>query len=76
MNVNATEFKAKCLALIDRAARGEEVRISKRGRIVARLVPDADRAEQPWLALRATPAEWQGDPTAPVVDEADVEALK
>ena len=54
--MNATEFKAKCLALIDRAARGEEVRITKRGRVVARLVPDRDRAEKPWLTLREAPA--------------------
>lgn len=76
MNINATEFKAKCLSLIDRAARGEEVRITKRGRVVARLVPDADRGEQPWLTLRGTTVVWHGDPFAPATDEADVEALK
>ena len=73
--MNATDFKARCLALIDRAARGEEVRITKRGKVVARLVPDADRTERPWLALRQAPAEWRGDPTAPAIDEDDVEAL-
>src|SRR5216117_2789015 len=65
MNVNATEFKAKCLALIDRVAKGEEVRITKRGRVVARLVADADSAEKPWLALRGTIVVWHGDPLAP-----------
>lgn len=76
MNVNATEFKAKCLSLIDRAARGEEVRITKRGRVVARLVPDADVGEQPWLALRGTPAVWHGDPLVPAVDDEDIEAAR
>lgn len=76
MNVNATEFKAKCLALIDRAAEGEQIRITKRGRVVARLVPDADTDERPWLSLRGTTVVWHGDPVAPAVAEADVEALK
>jgi prevent-host-death family protein len=76
MNVNATEFKAKCLALIDRAARGEEVRITKRGRVVARLVPDADVVERPWLTLRGTTAAWRGDPLAPAIDETAIEALR
>ena len=35
----ATEFKARCLAVLDRVCRtGEEVTITKRGRPVARLV--------------------------------------
>lgn len=38
--VPATEFKAHCLALIDRVAEGKgAIIISKRGRPVARLVP-------------------------------------
>ncbi len=76
MNMNATEFKAKCLSMIDRAARGEEVRITKRGRVVARLVPDADVGERPWLSLRGTTVVWRGDPLAPALDESEVEALK
>lgn len=35
----ATEAKAKILALLDEVAAGDEVEISKHGRIVARLVP-------------------------------------
>lgn len=38
--INASEFKAKCLALLDRVAEtGEILTILKRGRAVARLVP-------------------------------------
>jgi prevent-host-death family protein len=37
--VTATEAKAKILALLDEAASGEEIEITKHGRTVARLVP-------------------------------------
>ena len=37
--MTATEVKAKILALLDQVASGEEVEITKHGRIVARLVP-------------------------------------
>jgi prevent-host-death family protein len=37
--MTATEVKARILALLDDAAAGEEVEITKHGRVVARLVP-------------------------------------
>jgi prevent-host-death family protein len=75
--MSATEFKAKCLAVLDRVhTRQETVVITKRGRVVARLVPDADTVEKPWLRLRGKPARWTGDPFAPVLDEFDIEAYK
>ncbi len=39
IKMTATEAKARILALLDDVAAGEEVEITKRGRIVARLVP-------------------------------------
>ena len=39
--VTATEAKAKILRLLDDAAAGEEIEITKHGRTVARLVPAA-----------------------------------
>jgi prevent-host-death family protein len=37
--VTATEAKAKILALLDQVEAGEEVEITRHGRLVARLVP-------------------------------------
>jgi len=37
--VTATTAKAKILALLDDVAEGDEVEITKHGRVVARLVP-------------------------------------
>jgi len=39
ISMNATEVKARILALLDEVAGGEEVEITKHGRVVARLVP-------------------------------------
>lgn len=35
----ATEAKARLLALVDDAASGEEIEITKHGRVAARLIP-------------------------------------
>lgn len=73
--IPAAEFKARCLALIDRVReRGEPITITKRGRVVARLVPAGAEEERPWLGLRGK-GRWTGDPRAPVVEERDIEAL-
>ena len=74
MTITATEFKAKCLSLIDEVQeKGGELIISKHGRPVARLVPVG--ADKPWLVLRGK-GRFTGDPFAPVVDEKDIEALR
>jgi prevent-host-death family protein len=77
MNVSATEFKAKCLSLIDKVhSTGETVTITKRGRVVAKLVGEALTDDQPWLVLRESKAEWKGDPFAPAVAEDEIEAMR
>ena len=77
MKVNATEFKAKCLSLIDRAhSKGEVITITKRGRVVAKLVGDVTTDDRPWLALRGQRARWKGDPFAPAVQDDEIESLK
>jgi prevent-host-death family protein len=76
MKMAAAEFKAKCLALLDQVhEHGRSITITKRGRVVARLVPAEDHGERPWLKVRGR-AKWRGDPFAPVVDEADIDALE
>ena len=77
MTINATQFKAQCLALIERArTSGEVITITKRGRVVARLVGATDGHQKPWLALRDQPVTWHGDPFASVVAEDEIEALR
>jgi len=56
MEINAAEFKAKCLKLLDEvAATREPLVITKRGKPVARLVPiDDDTRESMFGYLRGT----------------------
>ena len=76
MKIGAAEFKAKCLALIDSVReRGETITITKHGRVVARLIAADDENDRPWQRLRGK-ARWAGDPFAPAIDEADINALK
>ena len=65
--ISATEFKAKCLQLIDSVqSTGEELVISKRGRPVVRVI--AEKEDKPWLALRGK-GKFKGDPFAPAVQD-------
>ncbi len=73
MRINASEFKARCLSLLDQVAdTGEELIVLKRGRVVARVLPAED--ERPWLKLLGA-GTLCGDPFAPVVAEGDIDAL-
>ena len=74
--VSATEFKAKCLAMLDRVGRREwdSIAITKHGRVVAVLSPpalDCASIEALHGALRGSALLAPDlDLTAPVVDEA------
>jgi len=74
--VNASEFKAKCLAILDEvAATGEHVTILKHGQPVARLVPPvASLGRYPQKELTGT-VEFLGDVVAPVIEPEEWEAL-
>lgn len=72
--IPATEFKAKCLQLLDMVqATGDELVISKRGKPVARIVPE--RPSKPWLALRGKGC-FHGDAAEPAVRIDEIDALK
>lgn len=67
-DVPATEFKAKCLALMDRVAeRHESYTITKWGKPVARLVPVSPVAHETLLGCMAGKASVTGDIVRPGV---------
>lgn len=76
MEVTATEFKAKCLGLIDQVHDGAEaVTITKHGKVVAKLVGVSDN--HPLKEVRESLADSVKEyrnPFAPAVSEDEVEA--
>lgn len=68
ITLNASEFKAKCLAILDQvAATGETVTILKRGKPVARLVPPVPIDEEyPQMRLAGSVI-FHGDVVGPVL---------
>ena len=75
--IKASEFKARCLAILDEVARtGDPVAISKRGRIVAEVVRprSAKAVRYPQEALRGA-GTTLGDIIAPAVPPEAWEAI-
>ncbi|MDE0126834.1 MAG: type II toxin-antitoxin system Phd/YefM family antitoxin [Bryobacterales bacterium] len=74
--INASDFKARCLAILDRVqTTGERLVILKRGRPVAELLPASRTdAEYAQLELKGTVIE-AGDIVKPAVPEEHWESL-
>ena len=49
--IAAGKFKATCLQLLDAAAAGETITITKHGKVVARLMPPEVAEEKPFVPL-------------------------
>jgi prevent-host-death family protein len=76
MKIPASEFKARCLKLIDQVHdTGKPITITKRGRVVATLQPAGDEDAKPWLRLRQSVKRYK-DPFTPAVDPSEWNALK
>lgn len=76
-SIRASEFKAKCLAILDEVERtGETVTILKRGRAVARLLPPIPaEGRYPQHALFGT-VRVVGDIVDPVLPAEDWNAVR
>jgi prevent-host-death family protein len=76
--VSISEFKAKCLAILERVRKTRKpVRITRFGKPVAEVIapsPVKDHAE--WIGCMAGEMEILGDIVSPVIDENDIEALQ
>ena len=73
-----SEFKAKCLAILERVRKTRKpVRITKRGKPIAEVVPPApvfDRAA--WIGSMKDSIKITGDIISPATDEDEWEALR
>jgi prevent-host-death family protein len=76
MKIAATEFKARCLRLMEQVRRTRTpVLITKRGRVVAQLAPPPPEAVKPWLRLRGSVVR-AGNVVSPAVSPRDIRALR
>ncbi len=61
-NYGAAQFKAQCLQIMEQVARtGQEVRISKRGQPLVRVVPDSVAEPKPAYGFLKDSAQLQDD---------------
>jgi prevent-host-death family protein len=76
--VAISEFKAKCLALLEQVRKTKKpIRVTRFGTPVAEVVPPSPVAEgQHWLGSMKDTIEILGDVVSPVIEETDWEALR
>ena len=75
--VAISEFKAKCLALLDRVHKTKEpIRITRFGKPVAEVVPPSAETSSDWIGSMKGKIEILGDIVSPANDLDDWEALR
>jgi prevent-host-death family protein len=79
LTVNATDFKAKCLALIEEMNRTKvPIVVTKRGKPVAEMYPARSEAEATksfFGSMKGTVLRYD-DPFAPAIDPGEWDAMK
>jgi len=72
-----SEFKAKCLALIDQVQKTRKpIVITRFGKPVAEVIPPSPKPAADWIGSMKGTVEILGDIIAPANDESDWEVLK
>lgn len=76
--VAISEFKAKCLALLEQVRKTRKpILVTRFGKPVAEVIPPGPAAEETdWLGSMADSIEIVGDIVSPVIEETDWEALR
>jgi prevent-host-death family protein len=72
-----SEFKAKCLALLDQVEKTKKpIRVTRRGKAVAEVFPPSAEPVANWIGSMKGEIEILGDIVAPPDDESDWEAVR
>lgn len=75
--ISAANFKATCLALLDRVQKtGKPIRVTKRGKPVAELVPVSPPGKRRIMGCMAGTAKIVGDIVSPAAPESDWNVLR
>jgi len=76
-DISISEFKAKCLGLIERVHKtGQPLRITRHGRPVAEVIPAGPDRTRKFLGDMIGTAEIVGDIVSPVIELEDIEAYR
>ena len=76
-DVSISEFKAKCLGLIEQVHKTRQpLRITRHGRPVAEVIPAGPDRKRKFLGDMMGTAEIVGDIVSPIVDLDDIEAYR
>jgi len=76
--VAISEFKAKCLAMLEQVRKTKKpIRITRRGQPVAEVVPPSpEKPKGNWLGSMKGSFDIVGDIVSPVIDLNDIEAMR
>ena len=75
--VAISEFKAKCLAMLDEVQKTKKpIRVTRFGKPIAEVVPPSPLAATGWLGSMKDTIEIVGDIVGPANDENEWEALR
>jgi prevent-host-death family protein len=76
--VAISEFKAKCLSLLDQVSKTRTpLRVTRRGIPIADVIPaSTETEERSWIGSMSGSVEITGDIVSPVIDTETIEALK
>jgi prevent-host-death family protein len=76
--VAISEFKAKCLSLLEQVSKTKSpLRVTRRGKAIADVIPACPESdERSWIGSMSGSIEIVGDIVSPVVDMGTIEALK
>ena len=75
--VAISEFKAKCLALLDQVQKTKKpIRITRRGKPVAEVLPPSVARANDWIGSMKNEIEIVGDIVSPATDPEDWEVLR
>ncbi len=76
--VAISEFKAKCLALLEEVSQTKTpLRVTRRGKAIADVIPSSPEVkERDWMGSMTDCMEIIGDVISPVIEMQEIEALK
>jgi len=76
--VSISEFKAKCLSLLEQVNKTKStLRVTRRGKPIADVIPASPKSEpKRWIGSMSDRIELSGDIVSPVIELDDVEAIQ